>query len=186
MSYLMNVTVSWFMPLMQTAWFSHHRFPTLSKGSVFWNLALLAFLAWCPLGIELGYNGMGLSGNGVPENHHVSYEKVACLRVCGHYRTPIPYCQSMSVSYLISVDIPTSLGFPLTPPSDLLKPLSIFETQPRHAYAISIGLEGDGEGNESFTEAQYTELLRLIVDLKQRCSGWFDTHPWHTKYTGQT
>ncbi|CAL1138559.1 unnamed protein product [Cladocopium goreaui] len=54
----------------------------------------------------------------------------------------------------------------------LVRPVYTFEGVGEHsevhAYAISIGLEGDGEGNESFTEAQYTELLRLIVDVKQR------------------
>ena len=83
--------VSWFM---QIAWFSHHRFPILSKGSLFWNLPLLAFLPWCPLGFQLGYHGMGLSGNYVPKNHHVSYQKVACLRACPDTPIVLPYCQS--------------------------------------------------------------------------------------------
>eukprot|EP00435_Cladocopium_sp_Y103_P011061 s748_g2.t2 len=39
-----------------------------------------------------------------------------------------------------------------------------------HNYAVSISLEGDGEANKSFTEAQYTELMKLIVELKERHS----------------
>lgn len=56
----------------------------------------------------------------------------------------------------------------------LVHPVYTFEGVGEHSevhyYAVSIGLEGDGDGSKNYTEAQYAELLTLIKDLKERYS----------------
>ena len=110
------------------------------------------------------------------------------FRPPGGSRYSIMYIVLPYWSHIVS-HIPTGVGFHNThymTPSlrpDLWSHLaSILKTQPRHYYAVSIGLEGDGDGSKNYTEAQYAELLTLIKDLKERCSGWFDTHT-HTRGT---
>ena len=45
---------------------------------------------------------------------------------------------------------------------------------PRHYYAVSVGLEGEADKEEGFTDCQYQELSKLISSLKNKyhIKGW--------------